>query len=174
MTAVLAVVLFVMVSGYLGGTGARPPASIGLAKAYPNVGSCVGSPSNYYFESVSVVSTSNTVTTLVVGLKMSPTAGGVPVPLIVPGAGGACPATAGWYATLNTAGGSVLAYWTLGGNGIWTSTPTGTVAPSHAVAFAQGQSITFYLYNEGTAISGAFEVQAFGLAGETVTGDVIL
>jgi flagellin-like protein len=193
-TVVLAAVLYVLVSGYLGSTGSKPT-TVGMVGGISATKPCTAG--TLYHESISITSTSGSVTTNTLGLKVVPTAGGLNVPNVAAGVSGAtCPATAtgGWYAALMSASGNAVACYTNGGGSgtpTWSQVPSAltvggypcvgtpiTSAPSPAVVVGGGQTLIVYMFG-GTSnyvppMAGSFTMQSYGLGGTTVSGSVDL
>ena len=184
-TVVLAAVLYVLVSGYLGSTGAKP-ASIGMASSVPTSATCstLTAPSLagtgatvVYYESLSITSTSSTVTTNTAGFKVIPTTGGIPATQGTVTATSAC--TAGvWYMVLESATGAAVGCYTSALAGAW-ATPVGgacgstaTTALSPAVPFSGGQTLIVYMVSTNPA--GAYSLQVYGINGATVSGQADL
>jgi flagellin-like protein len=190
-TVVLAAVLYVLVSGYLGSTGAKP-SSLGMAGGLATTTTCGTTAGALYFESVSITSTSSTITTTTLGLKIIPAAGGLAFGNgNTIAAASACPAAGGYFVGLVSAAGTTLACWvgqTVASSPVWStlsgsSCVTTTTAAATTLGTAQtitgGETLVVYMYgtsNSNTVppMSGAYTMQAYGLSGATVSGSVDL
>jgi hypothetical protein len=167
------------------GCGGKP-ATLFLAGASPTTTVCGTTVSALYVESVSITSTYSTITTNMLGLKILPEAGGPVVPNVAPPAGGlACPASGGFYVALESTAGSVMACWSNGTASkayAWSSPISGTCATpvgailSSAITISGGERFVVCMYGSGVVppMAGAYMMQAYGLGGTTVSGQVDL
>jgi len=154
--------------------------TVGMAGSIPSSAECGSDAGLVHYESISVTSTSSTVTTSTLGLKVIPTSGGIAVTISTPGAwtsagGGACP-TSGWWAELVSPAGSSMAWFQSACQSApcWSASSGGTTATS-AVALTGGQTIVVFITGQTPANpAGAFTMQAYGLGGSTVSGSVDL
>jgi len=177
--AVLASIVYLVVTGYISSPGAKRPAYIGLLKTTPQIAGCNGG--SVYYESVDVTSTSGVVSTGTLGLKILPSAGGSP-PVIssnktwqVGFTSVACPQS-GWWAVLNSAGGNALACFSSNGLGFWapvSATGCGNRTVSPPVVLGGGDLIVFYDVGIG-GMGGFYTVQAYGLGGAAMAGSTDL
>ena len=184
-TVVLAAVLYVLVSGYLGSTGSKP-VTIGMASGRPTSATCstltAPAPTGtgavvVYYESISITSTSSTVTTNMAGFKVIPTTGGVPATQGTITSGLACAANV-WFMVLESATGSAVACYTSALAGAWAAPSSGvcgstaTTALSPAQPFQGGQTLIVYMHSNNPA--GAYSLQVYGINGATVSGQADL
>jgi hypothetical protein len=157
------------------------PDTISLTGTFPVSEDCGTAPGALYLENVSISSVSGSVSTNRVGLKIFPDSGGMPLANVDPPISTSpCPSSGGYYISLSSESGTVMACWS-GGSGAWTS-PTGSplacATPvgsnlSSAATLNGGQTLTVYMYGEGNP-AGAYQMQAYGINGATVSGAVDL
>ena len=176
-TVVLAAVLYILVSGYIGGTGSKP-LSFSPSGSTPSTSSTgTGATGTSYYDTLSV-SASTGLTTAEFGLKIAGVSGNVIAPLssgsvpatctgtfteagVGASASGDCPAvSSAWYAILVDSSGSVVA--TYGSSG-WSSTQS------------VSNSDTLVLVNYGSQLAGSGDtLSAFGVGGSSVSGSTTL
>ena len=176
-TVVLAAVLYILVSGYIGGTGSKP-LSFSPSGSTPSTAG-TGSSTSYY-DTLSV-SASSGLTTAEFGLKITGVTGSVitaysgTLPtgctagssFIEAGQNstslGDCPAagvTHAWYAVLVDSSGNIVATYS---SGAWSATVT------------VSNSDTLVLVNNGGQLAGSGDtLSAFGVGGSSVSGSVTL
>jgi len=153
-TVVLAAVLYILVSGYIGGTGSKP-ISVGLSPGTPAQSTC-GAATNYT-EAVSVASVSGTLTTTGFGLRLVNSANGNAIAPAAPSSG--CPAAQSWFAQLESPGGAVLDTWV----GSWTA--------ASSVTLSSGDII---VVNSAVPITGVATLSVYGVGGTSVSGSTSL
>ena len=175
-TVVLAAVLYILVSGYIGGTGSKP---LTFSPSGSTPSTATGSTGTSYYDTLAV-SASTGLTTADFGLKVSGVTGGVitgaaSVPTTctdgstftevadnVTSAAGDCAAVSShnaWYAVLVSSSGSVVATYS---GGSWSSTQT--ISNSDTLVLVNG----IQLAGSGDTLS------AFGVGGSSVSGSVTL
>ena len=173
-TVVLAAVLYILVSGYIGGTGAKPQ-SIGFAGETPS--SCSVGSTVCYNVTFSVTASSG-LTTSMFGLKVTSTTGlAQPVgtlscvsttsPTAACTVSAISTSTSGWGAILFDSSGSVVAVYS---SGSWTVYGTSTTTLPATVSSSDTISIlsTNQLAGSGDTLS------AFGAGGASVSGSTTL
>ena len=179
-TVVLAAVLYILVSGYIGGTGSKP---LTFSPSGSTPSTATSSTGTSYYDTLAV-SASTGLTTAEFGLKIAGVSGNVIAPLasasiqascsgtfVEAGVGstaaGDCPAVApgtggtpAWYAVLvNSSGGVVATY----GSSGWSSTQV------------VSNSDTLVLVNYGSQLAGSGDtLSAFGIGGSSVSGSTTL
>jgi hypothetical protein len=189
---VICVVVIAVLLAYLENANTRPAEGCGecgppgWVGGLPSSTSCGTTADALYFESVSVTSTSTDFTTNTVGLKVIPTAGGLSVPNVEPPASGSpCPTRGGFYVALESSSGQSVACWTnvsVGGSLVWSSPTSGVCANPNGAALGSpitidgGMSLIVYMYGAGVVppMGGAYTMQAYGINGATVAGEVDL
>ena len=175
-TVVLAAVLYILVSGYIGGTGSKP-LSFSPSGSTPSTAGT--STSTSYYDTLSV-SASSGLTTAEFGLKItgvtgsviaaysgtlptSCTAGSIFSEATQNSTTGNCPAagvTHAWYAVLVDSSGNIVATYS---SGAWSATVT------------VSNSDTLVLVNNGGQLAGSGDtLSAFGVGGSSVSGSVTL
>jgi len=158
-----------------------PPLALGMVPSIPANTTCGTTAGALYYESVSISSTSGSITTNTLGLKVVPTQGGSVVANVPPPTRGSlCPTTGGFYIALVSPTGVEVACWT--GGSVWTSPtagvcaiPIGNVLGS-PITLSRGQTLTVYMYGTGLVppMEGAYALQAFGTDGHSVSGEADL
>ena len=171
-TVVLAAVLYILVSGYIGGTGAKPQ-SIGFAGETPS--SFVASGTTYYNVTFSVTASSG-LTTSMFGLKITSTTG-----LAQPVGTLACVATkpctvssGGWGALLFDSSGNVIAEYSSSASGAaWAQWNNGgTVGPALPLTISSSDTVAIL---SSSALAGTGDtLSAFGTGGASVSGSTTL
>ena len=169
-TVVLAAVLYILVSGYIGGTGSKP-LSFSPSGSTPSTAGSGNSTS--YYDTLSV-SASSGLTTAEFGLKIAGVSGNVVSPdptawshctgnfvEVAVGSNSGCAAVSpGWYAVLVSSSGTVLATYS---GGSWNTT------------IAVSNSDTLVLVNYGSQLAGSGDtLSAFGVGGSSVSGSTTL
>ena len=171
-TVVLAAVLYILVSGYIGGTGSKPLSFSPSGSTPSTAGS--GSTTSYY--DTLAVSASSGLTTAEFGLKIVGVTGSVnpdytgtmPTTCAATdtfnesavGASTGCPAeTSGWYAVLVGSSGTIVA--TYSGSS-WSATAT------------VSNSDTLVIVSNAQLAGSGDTLSAFGVGGSSVSGSVSL
>jgi hypothetical protein len=110
-------------------------------------------------------------------LKVVPTAGGLPVTNVAPPASGSpCPATGGFYVSLNNSAGAALACWAgvmVTGAPVWSSPTSGSCTSPNGgplgspVTIMGGQTFVVYMYGSTypgvPPMAGAYTLQPYGV-----------
>ena len=161
-------------------TEGSPPLVIQFSKGgVPSSTACGTTAGALYQEAVPVTSTTGTITTNTLGLKMIPTAGGSAVTNVAPPSSGSpCPATGGFYVALNNSAGTIVACWTgvvVSGDPVWSSPTSGACAnPNGAplgspITISAGDTLGAYMYGSTypgvPPMAGAFSLQPYGTNG---------
>jgi hypothetical protein len=139
-----------------------------------------------YYEGVPVSTSSSSLTTNTLGLKVIPSAGGPPVVDVAPPAKNSpCPTTGGFYVGLYDSAGNAVACWTnvsVGGSIVWVSPTSGVCSNPNGeplqspIILSSGQSLVVYMYGKNVVppMAGAYTMQAYGINGASVSGSVDL
>ena len=186
-TVVLAAVLYILVTGLIGGSH-TVTSTIGVSET--GVTTCASTTpvatDNAYV--LTVASTSATVTTANVGITITQSGQASPTPPVTMAAGNSatagdsCPAVSAaqgcvsiaantWLAVLSNTAGTVQAYYGTGGTSGWYSTAAGCVtALGSPVTLSSGMTVTILT---GSSFSGS-ALSFFGQGGASVTGGTTL
>ena len=162
-TVVLAAVLYILVSGYIGGTGSKPQ-TVGFAGETPS--SCGSTCFNVTFS----VTASSGLTTSMFGLKITNTSGAAIAPGTLACTTTGCtvsPSTGntGWVAILFDSSGVA--------QGTYSSSSTSWVTKGNSVVTLSSSDTISILSNHPLAGSGA-TLSAFGVGGASVSGSTTL
>jgi hypothetical protein len=151
--------------------------SLGMAAGASTSTACGTTPGALYIESVAITSTSSTITTNMLGLKVVPTVGGLPVKNVAPPASESpCPTTGGFYVSLNNSAGTAVACWAgviVTGAPVWSSPTSGVCTNPNGgplgspITIMGGQTFVVYMYGSTypgvPPMAGAYSLQPYGV-----------
>lgn len=179
-TVVLAAVLYILVTGLIGGSHSVT-SSIGVSVTSETTCASTTPAANQNAYVMTVGSTTATVSTSNFGMSITASGSSVPITPLAPTAstaGDTCPAVLvtqgciananpGWIAILSTAAGAVQAEYGTGGTSGWFSPAAGcATALGASVTISSGMTITVLAEQSLSAATLTF----FGLGGASVTG----
>lgn len=176
-TCVCAAVLYVLVSGYISGSGTKPPANIGFSNSIPSSVGCSSAVS--YYELVSVDSASTGITTDDLSLSITSVVGGTHLAATASEAStNNCPGSgvsSGWWVLLDHPDGTLLACLSSNDSGAWVGVSGGgctDAPPASSIAISSGDTLVVYVV--GTNPAGTYNLNAGGVGDFAVSGTVQL